>query len=47
MHEDWYREARQVKEQLYRENHLRLISIESEDMRDLDELLGEKFRDLL
>lgn len=47
MHEEWYREARRVKERLYKENHLRLVSIEPENMRDLDRALREKFRDFL
>jgi superfamily I DNA and/or RNA helicase len=47
MDEEWYREARRVKEDLYRQANLRLISIEREDMRNLDEILRQKFRVVL
>ncbi|MBE9591880.1 MAG: hypothetical protein IMF19_00220 [Proteobacteria bacterium] len=46
-HEEWYREARRVREELYRRFNLTLVSIEPEDMRNLDEVLRYKFRDLL
>ena len=45
--EEWYREARRVKERLYRQAHLDLRSIEPEDMANLDEILRYKFRDIL
>lgn len=45
--EEWYREARRVREVLYRRFNLTLVSIEPEDMRNLDEVLRYKFRDLL
>ncbi|MHC1610827.1 MAG: hypothetical protein ACXQTW_04395, partial [Candidatus Methanospirareceae archaeon] len=45
--EEWYREARGVRERLYRQAHLDLRSIEPEDMRNLDEILRYKFRDIL
>jgi hypothetical protein len=47
MDEEWYREARRVREGLYRQANLRLISIEREDMRNLDDTLRQKFRDVL
>ncbi len=43
--EDWYREAKRVKQRLYRQHELKLISIEREDMRNLDEVLRHRFRD--
>lgn len=46
MDEVWYREAREVKEELYRQANLRLISIEPNDMRDLDDALGQIFWDI-
>ena len=46
MDEEWYREAREVREELYRQANLRLISIEPNDMRDLDDALGQIFRDI-
>ena len=45
--EEWYREARRVRERLYRQAHLDLRSIEPEDMANLDEILRYKFRDIL
>ncbi len=45
--EEWYRRAREVKERQYRQAHLDLRSIEPEDMRNLDEILRYKFRDIL
>jgi len=45
MDEEWYEEARRVKEELYRQANLKLISIEREDMRNLDEILRQKLRD--
>jgi len=45
--EEWYREARRVKERLYRQAHLDLRGIEPEDMANLDEILRYKFRDIL
>jgi hypothetical protein len=44
MDEEWYREARRVKEELYRQANLRLESMEPEDMGNLDEILRQKFR---
>ncbi len=44
MDEEWYREARRVKEELYRQANLRLESIEPEDMGNLDEILRLRFR---
>ncbi len=43
MDEEWYRAARRVKEELYRQANLTLISIEPEDMGNLDEILRLKF----
>ena len=45
--EEWYREARRVKERLYRQAQLDLRSIEPEDMANLNEILRYKFRDIL
>jgi hypothetical protein len=45
--EEWYRKARRVKERLYEQANLDLRSIEPEDMRNLDEILRYKFRDIL
>jgi hypothetical protein len=45
--EEWYRKAKEVKKRLYSDASLRLRSIEPEDMRNLDEVLRYRFRDLL
>jgi len=47
MHEEWYREARRVKERLYEQAGLELRSIEPEDMRNLDVNLRRIFSDVL
>ena len=47
IHEDGYRERRREKEREYRQAGLRLISIEQEDMRNLDEILRQIFSDVL
>ncbi len=47
MNEEWYRETRKVKERLYRQANMALRSIEPEDMRNLNEILRYKFRDIL
>jgi superfamily I DNA and/or RNA helicase len=47
MHEEWYREARKVKEKLYKRARLKLRSIEREDMTNLDENLRRIFSDVL
>ncbi|MHC1585365.1 MAG: AAA domain-containing protein [Candidatus Syntropharchaeia archaeon] len=42
-----YKKARMIKENLYRESNLKLISIEPEDMRNLEETLRYKFKKTL
>lgn len=44
MHDKDYRESRKVKEKLYRKADLKLISIEPEDMKNLNEILRMKFK---
>ncbi len=38
-----YPEARKIKEKLYQKNKLKLVSIESDDLKNLDEILKPKF----